>query len=173
MGETLVAILQQRFENNMSRHLGLTWPDVAAKLTPATLAALEAMERTGGEPDVVVLGGEICFVDCAPESPKGRRSCCYDHEAHISRKEHPPKINAMDLAAEIGIEMLDEAEYRELQKLGPIDTKTSSWLKTPDDIRALEGGIFGDYRYGTVFVYHNGVQSYYASRGFRGKLVME
>lgn len=172
MEETLLAVLQQRFEKNMSRHLGLEWSDVAAKLTPDKLAALEAMERTGGEPDVVVLGGEVCFVDCTQESPKGRRSCCYDHEAHISRKEHPPETNAMDLAAEIGIEMLNEAEYRELQKVGPFDTKTSSWLKTPDDIRALDGGIFGDYRYDTVFVYHNGVQSYYASRGFRGKLVV-
>lgn len=168
----LLATLQKRFEKHPHRHPDITWEQVQAKLDPAKLKTLEAMEETGGEPDVVVLGGEVCFVDCAPESPKGRRSCCYDHEAHIARKEHPPETNAMDLAAEIGIEMLDEAEYRELQKVGPFDTKTSSWLKTPDDIRALDGGIFGDYRYGTVFMYHNGVQSYYASRGFRGKLVV-
>lgn len=168
----LLDTLRQRFDQHPHRHPGITWEHVQAKLEPAKLAALEAMEETGGEPDVVTLAGKLCFVDCAPESPKGRRSCCYDHAAHIARKEHPPKTNAMDLAKEIGIVMLDEAEYRELQALGPFDTKTSSWLRTPDDIRALGGAIFGDHRYGTVFMYHNGADSYYASRGFRGKLVL-
>ncbi len=171
----LIEILKSRFEKNMKRHKGIEWNDVESKLKkhPGKLWSLNEMEITGGEPDVVVLNkksGEIIFIDCAAESPKGRRSVCYDREGLDSRKEHKPGNNAIDMAAEMGIELLNEEQYRELQKLGNFDTKTSSWLLTPSAIRKLGGAIFGDYRYGNVFIYHNGAQSYYGSRGFRGML---
>jgi hypothetical protein len=159
----------------MNRHKGLQWANVQAKLETNTekLWSLNEMERTGGEPDVVgrdTKTGEYIFYDCSAESPKGRRSVCYDREGLESRKEHRPKNNAMDMAAAMGIEILTEGQYRELQKLGDFDTKTSSWLKTPSEIRELGGAIFADRRYGNVFVYHNGAQSYYAGRAFRGSL---
>jgi hypothetical protein len=173
--EELLRALNARFEKNMSRHKGLVWANVQAKLAanPEKLWSLNEMERTGGEPDVVghdKTTGEYIFFDCSAESPKGRRSLCYDREALESRKEHKPENNAMDMAAAMGIELLTEEHYRELQKLGKFDTKTSSWLKTPADIRKLGGAIFADFRYGHVFVYHNGAESYYAARGFRGSL---
>jgi hypothetical protein len=171
--ERLLGTLKSRFDANMNRHEGIEWAGVRARIEASDrgLASLREMERTGGEPDVVghdATTGEYIFYDCAPESPNGRRSLCYDREALEARKEHKPADNAVDMAAAIGIELLTEEQYRELQKLGPVDTKTSSWLKTPPDIRKLGGAIFGDFRYGTVFIYHNGVQSYYAGRGFRG-----
>ena len=174
-GEELLGALKARFEKNMSRHEGLEWPKVKAKLEANTerLWSLSEMDRTGGEPDVVghdKKTGEYIFYDCSPESPKGRRSVCYDREALESRKEHKPKDSAMDMAAAIDIELLTEEQYRELQKLGKFDTKTSSWVKTPADIRKLGGALFCDRRYNTVFVYHNGAESYYAARGFRGSL---
>jgi len=167
--------LQARFEKNMNRHKGLEWAKVQASLEPNTekLWSLGEMERTGGEPDVVghdKKTGEYIFYDCSAESPKGRRSLCYDREALEARKEHKPENSATDVAAAMGIELLTEEQYRELQKLGSFDTKTSSWVKTPADIRKLGGAIFGDFRYGHVFVYHNGADSYYAARGFRGSL---
>jgi hypothetical protein len=167
--------LKTRFEKNINRHKGLDWAKIEAKLgaSPGKLWSLHAMEESGGEPDIVGQDkktGEYLFYDCSAESPKGRRSVCYDGEAQESRKEHKPQDNAMDMAAEMGIEMLTEGEYRELQKLGRFDTKTSSWIKTPADIRELGGAIFADFRYGHVFVYHNGAESYYAARGFRGAL---
>jgi hypothetical protein len=173
--EELLNSLRSRFEKNMDRHKGLDWTKVQAKLEANTekLWSLNEMERTGGEPDVVGHNkktGEYIFYDCAAESPKDRRSICYDRDALESRKEHKPKNNAMDMAAAMGIELLTEEQYRELQKLGKFDTKTSSWLKTPSEIRKLGGAIFADYRYGNVFVYHNGAESYYAARGFRGSL---
>jgi len=173
--EKLLEILKTRFEKNMNRHNGLEWEKVQAKLETNTekLWSLYEMERTGGEPDVVGFDketGEFIFYDCSPESPKGRRSVCYDREALESRKKHKPQNNAIDMARDMGIEILSEEQYRELQKLGHFDTKTSSWVKTPENIRKLGGAIFGDRRYGTVFVYHNGADSYYASRGFRGSL---
>ena len=171
----LIGELKSRFEKNMHRHPAMTWKNVETRLLadPAKLWSLHEMERTGGEPDVTGMdekSGEFIFIDCATESPKGRRSLCYDREGLESRKEHKPKHNAVDLAAEMGIELLTEEEYRNLQKLENFDLKTSSWLKTPEDIRALGGAIFGDFRYGKVFIYHNGAQSYYAARGFRGML---
>jgi hypothetical protein len=171
--EGLLRALQGRFEKNMNRHEGVKWADVKAKLEASTekLWSLGEMERTGGEPDVVghdKKTGEYIFYDCSAESPKGRTSVCYDGEALGSRKEHKPKNNAMDMAAAMGIELLAEEQYRELQKLGNFDTKTSSWMKTPADVRKLGGAIFGDRRFGRVFVYHNGAESYYAGRGFRG-----
>jgi hypothetical protein len=171
--EELLKALQSRFEKNMNRHKGLEWVKVQAKLEakPEKLWSLNEMERTGGEPDVVghdKKTGEYIFYDCSFESPAGRRSLCYDREALESRKEHKPKNNAADMAASMGIELLTEEQYRELQKLGEIDTKTSSWVKTPSNIRNLGGAIFCDRRYNTVFVYHNGADSYYAARGFRG-----
>lgn len=174
-GKELLRVLKTRFEKNMNRHKGLDWAKVEAKLeaSPGKLWSLHAMEESGGEPDIVGQDkktGEYLFYDCSAESPKGRRSVCYDGEAQESRKEHKPQDNAMDMAAEMGIEMLTEGEYRDLQKLGRFDTKTSSWIKTPDDIRELGGAIFADFRYGHVFVYHNGAESYYAARGFRGAL---
>lgn len=172
--DELIGLLKNRFEKNRSRHEGMEWGKVKERLEaePRKLWSLHEMERTGGEPDVVARNenGEYIFYDCSAESPKGRRSLCYDREALEARKHHKPKNNAVDMAAEIGIELLTEDEYRELQKLGDFDAKTSSWLKTPPEIRELGGAIFGDFRYDTVFIYHNGAQSYYASRGFRGVL---
>jgi hypothetical protein len=173
--EELLSVLKDRFEKNMNRHKGLEWATVQKKLETNTekLWSLNEMERTGGEPDVVghdKKTGEYIFYDCSAESPKGRRNVCYDREALESRKEHKPKNNAIDMAATMGIELLTEEQYRELQKLGNFDTKTSSWLKTPSGIRELGGAIFADFRYGNVFVYHNGAESYYGVRGFRGAL---
>lgn len=173
--EVLLKKLKSRFEKNMMRHKKLDWNEVKKNLEASTnkLWSLNEMEQTGGEPDVVdydIKTGEYIFYDCALESPIGRRSLCYDREALESRKEHKPKNSAIGLALEMGIEILTEAQYRELQTLGEFDNKTSSWLKTPSDIRKLGGSIFGDLRYGHVFVYHNGAQSYYAARGFRGSL---
>ncbi len=171
----LLRTLETRFEKNGNRHKGLEWANIKAKLEVDTgkLWSLSEMERTGGEPDVVGLDkktGEYVVYDCAEESPKGRRSVCFDREALESRKEHKPENNAIDMATAIGIELLTEEQYRELQKLGKFDTKTSSWIKTPADIRKLGGALFCDRRYDTVFVYHNGAESYYAARGFRGSL---
>lgn len=168
-------VLRTRFNENMHRHKGISWVDVQAKLEsePGKLWSLVKMERTGGEPDVAGFDkttGEYVFYDCSPESPKGRRSLCYDRAAWESRKEHKPASSSLEMAAEMGIKILNESEYHELQKLGRFDTKTSSWLETPDDIRNLGGAIFGDWRYGKVFIYHNGAESYYAARGFRGSL---
>lgn len=173
--EELLSELKARFEENMNRHKGLQWAKVQAKLEADTkkLWSLSEMERTGGEPDIVGFDrktGEYIFYDCSAESPTGRRSLCYDRQALESRKEHKPKNSAIDMAAAMGIELLTEGEYRELQKLGNFDTKTSSWITTPSEIRKLGGAIFADYRYGNVFVYHNGAESYYAARGFRGSL---
>lgn len=173
--EETLSILKKRFEKNMSRHKGITWEKVAVRLQeqPAKLWSLFAMEASGGEPDVVGYDkkkDEFIFFDCAAESPKGRRSCCFDREAQTSRKEHAPDDNALDLAKEMGIEILTEEEYRSLQELGEFDLKTSSWIATPAKIRKLGGALFCDRRYDTVFVYHNGAQSYYAARGFRGSL---
>lgn len=173
--EELLLALRERFEKNMKRHKGLEWAKVEAKLdgNAEKLWSLNEMETTGGEPDVVGQDkktGEYIFYDCAAESPKGRRSVCYDHEALESRKEHKPGNSAIQMAAELGIEILTEEQYRELQKLGDFDTKTSSWIKTPAEIRKLGGAVFCDRRYDTVFLYHNGAESYYAARGFRGAL---
>ncbi len=173
--EELLETLKTRFEKNKSRHKGIDWSKVQAKLekSPAKLTVLSQMERTGGEPDVIGFDkkkGEYIFYDCAPESPKERRSLCYDRAALTARKEHKPKNSAMDLASEIGIELLTEEEYRGLQALGEFDLKTSSWLLTPANIRKLGGAIFGDRRFDTVFIYHNGAESYYGGRGFRGKI---
>jgi Protein of unknown function (DUF4256) len=173
--EQLFRALKARFENNMNRHKGHDWAQVQAKLEANSekLWSLYEMERTDGEPDVVGHDnktGEYIFYDCSAESPKGRRSLCYDREALESRKENKPRDNAMDMAAAIGIELLTEGQYRELQKLGKFDAKTSSWVKTPPNIRKLGGALFCDCRYDTVFVYHNGAESYYAARGFRGSL---
>ena len=174
-GEELLRVLQARFEKYRNRHKGLEWAKVQAKLeaSPEKLWSLHEMERSGGEPDVVGQdgkSGEYIFYDCSAESPAGRRSACYDREALESRKENKPKANAMDMAAAMGIELLSEEQYRELQKLGIFDTKTSSWVKTPSAIRRLGGALFCDRRYDTVFVYHNGAESYYAARGFRGSI---
>jgi hypothetical protein len=173
--EELLGTLKARFEKSMSRHKGLEWARVQARLEADAekLRSLGEMEGSGGEPDVVghdQKTGEYIFYDCSAESPGGRRSLCYDRAALQARKEHKPKSNAMDVAAGMGIELLTEEEYRELQKLGEFDTKTSSWVKTPPDIRKRGGALFCDRRYGHVFVYHNGAESYYAARGFRGSL---
>ncbi len=173
--DELLGTLKTRFEKNMSRHKGLAWIDVQTKLeaNAAKLWSLSEMERTGGEPDVVghdKKTGEYIFYDCAPESPKDRRSLCYDREALDSRKENKPKGSATDMAAALGVELLTEAQYRELQTLGEFDLKTSSWVKTPLPVRKLGGALFCDRRFDTVFVYHNGAESYYAARGFRGSL---
>jgi len=173
--EELLRALKSRFEKNMSRHQGLEWAKVQAKLEANSekLWSLIEMERTGGEPDVVGFdesAGEYIFYDCSAESPKGRRSVCYDREGLESRKEHKPENNAVDMTAEMGIELLTDEQYRELQKLGNFDTKTSSWVKTPSDVRNLGGALFCDRRYGNVFMYHNGAESYYAVRAFRGSL---
>jgi Protein of unknown function (DUF4256) len=177
--EELLSVLKARFEKNINRHNGLEWTKIQARLEADTekFWSLNEMERTGGEPDVVdhdKKTGEYIFYDCSAESPKGRRSVCYDRAALESRKEHKPENNAIDMAAAMGIELLTEEQYRELQSRqmagGHFDTKTSSWVITPSDIRKLGGAIFADYRYGKVFVYHNGAESYYAARGFRGSL---
>jgi hypothetical protein len=173
--DELLRALKARFEKNMKRHEGLEWAKVKARLeaNAEKLWALGEMERTGGEPDVVghdKKTGEYIFFDCSAESPKGRTSVCYDREGLDSRKEHKPKHNAIDMAADMGIELLTEEQYRELQKLGDFDTKTSSWVKTPADMRKLGGALFGDRRFGRVFFYHNGAQSYYSGRAFRGSL---
>ena len=173
--QEFISALKTRFEKNMKRHKDLKWDKIESKLkgNETKLNALFEMEHSEGEPDVVGVDaktGEYLFYDCAPESPKQRRSLCYDKKAWEERKEHKPKGNAVDMASEMGIEILTEAEYRYLQELGDFDTKTSSWLKTPEAIRKHGGAIFGDKRYDHVFIYHNGVQSYYAARGFRGVL---
>ena len=173
--EELLRALKARFEKNMNRHKGLAWANVQARLEARSekLWSLNEMERTGGEPDVVghdKKPGEYIFYDCSAESPKGRRSVCYDREGQEARKEHKPENNAIDMAAAMGIELLTEEEYRELQKLGSFDSKTSSWVKTPSDIRKLGGALFCDRRYDTVFVYHNSAPTYYRARAFRGSL---
>lgn len=173
--DDLLQILKARFEKHMERHRELQWDKVSERLEKSSekLWSLKEMEESGGEPDVVGYDketGRYIFYDCSAESPKGRRSLCYDKEGLESRKEHKPKNNAVDMATALGVELLTETQYRDLQKLGKFDTKTSSWLKTPSEIRKLGGAIFGDYRYGNVFIYHNGAQSYYAARGFRGSL---
>lgn len=174
-GADLLNTLKNRFEKNMTRHKGLEWAPVQARLeaNPGKLWSLREMENTGGEPDVVgqdTATGEYIFFDCAAESPNGRRSVCYDQDGLESRKEHRPENNALDMAAAMGIEILTEEQYRALQQLGKFDTKTSSWIQTPSRIRKLGGALFCDFRYDTVFVYHNGAPSYYAARGFRGAL---
>ena len=173
--KSLLNLLKTRFDKNMNRHKGFEWTNVQARLeaNAEKLWSLNEMELSGGEPDVVDQDkktGEYIFYDCSAESPKDRRSLCYDHEALESRKEHKPEDSAINLAADMGIEILNEEQYRDLQKLGKFDTKTSSWVKTPADIRKLGGALFCDRRYDTVFVYHNGAESYYAARGFRGSL---
>lgn len=173
--QALLGALKERFQNNMNRHPGLTWEHVLARLEskPEKLRSLWEMERTGGEPDVVghtQKSGEVVFYDCSAESPRDRRSVCYDRDALESRKEHKPETSAVDMAAAMGIELLTEQQYRELQEVGAFDLKTSSWIDTPADIRKLGGALFCDRRYGKVFVYHNGAQSYYSARGFRGSL---
>lgn len=173
--EELLGVLKARFETHMNRHLGLEWASVQARLeaNPEKLWSLYEMERTGGEPDVIGYDGETgayIFCDCSPESPGGRRNLCYDREALEARKEHKPENSAVDMAATMGVELLTEEQYRALQQLGDFDTKTSSWLKTPPEIRKLGGALFADRRYGRVFVYHNSAPSYYRSRGFRGLL---
>jgi hypothetical protein len=172
---SLIALLADRFAKNAHRHRGIRWPDVLARLDAnvAAIDALARMESSGGEPDVIGVdeaSGRFLFCDCSPESPAGRRSLCFDRAALDSRKENQPAGNAVEAAAAMGIALLDEAQYRALQALGEFDTKTSSWVATPDDVRALGGALFCDRRYGRVFVYHNGAQSYYAARGFRGLL---
>jgi hypothetical protein len=173
--DRLIATLSARFEQNMHRHKGISWADVQARLErhPAAMKSLAAMEASGGEPDVIGHGaksGQITFCDCASETPAGRRSLCYDREALDARKENKPQGSALDMAAEMGIALLTEEQYRALQELGEFDVKTSSWIHTPPDVRSLGGALFCDRRYGRVFVYHNGAQSYYAARGFRGWL---
>ncbi len=173
--DELLKILQARFEKNSNRHKGLVWEKVLARLeaNPDKLSSLAEMELTGGEPDVIGFDkktGEFIFCDCSQESPAGRRSLCYDHEALEKRKEHKPKSSAKRMAEEMGIELLNEEQYKQLQQLGEFDTKTSSWIETPPEVRKLGGAIFADYRFGMVFVYHNGAESYYAGRAFRGIL---
>lgn len=173
----LLSILKSRFEKNSDRHVGLDWKEVQWRLEAdeGKLWSLNEMEITGGEPDVIGKDentGAFIFVDCAAESPKGRRSICYDHQALESRKEHKPANSAVNMATEMGIAVLDESGYRTLQQLGNFDMKTSSWVATPAEIRKLGGAIFCDRRYNTIFVYHNGAESYYAARGFRGKLIV-
>jgi hypothetical protein len=171
--EALIGVLKLRFKKNMKRHKGIDWKKIEERLlkNKEKLWSLNEMENTGGEPDVVGFDkkiGEYIFYDCAPESPKGRRSLCYDREGLESRKEHRPESSAIDMAFDMGIEILTEKQYMELQKLGNFDSKTSSWLKTPDEVRELGGALNGDYRYGRVFIYHNGAGAYFGSRGFRG-----
>ncbi len=171
----LIETLKARFEKNANRHSAIEWTQIQTKLeaNPSKLWSLNEMERTGGEPDVVAFDkktGEYIFYDCSPESPKDRRSVCYDHKALESRKEHKPKDSAINMAETMGVSILTEEEYRQLQQLGNFDTKTSSWIETPEAIRKLGGAVFCDFRYGTIFLYHNGAESYYAARGFRGSL---
>lgn len=174
MGSELLAKLRARFEENMHRHPTITWAEVEAKLRecPEKLPILQAMEETGGEPDVIGRDedGRFVFCDCSKESPAGRRGLCYDHHAQLEREKKGvvPQGNVLDMAAALGIELLDEEQYRTLQALGPFDTKTSSWVKTPETVRSLGGALFGDFRYGRVFIYHNSAGSFYSSRGFRG-----
>ena len=173
--EELLTVLEARFEKNMQRHKGIEWNKVLAKLqvNPDKLWSLDEMERTEGEPDVIGYDkktDEYIFYDCSVESPKGRRSICYDHEALEKRKENKPKDSALNMAEEMGINILNEEQYKELQQLGKFDSKTSSWIETPSEIRKLGGALFSDFRYNTVFIYHNGADSYYAARGFRGSL---
>jgi len=173
--QELFRLLQTRFEQHMTRHANIAWADVQARLeaNPDKLWSLSEMERTGGEPDVIGYDettSEFVFADCSPESPAGRRNVCYDREALDARKNFKPKDTAMDMAAAMGIELLTEEQYHALQRLGEFDTKTSSWLKTPADVRKLGGALFGDWRFGRVFIYHNGADSYYGARGFRGML---
>ncbi|BBP61417.1 DUF4256 domain-containing protein [Pseudomonas sp. St316] len=173
--DNLIQTLKTRFEKNLNRHPDILWADVQTRLenNPKALKSLHAMETTGGEPDVIGLDpktGAVTFCDCAKESPTGRRSLCYDRAALDARKENKPKGSAVEMAEDMGIALLTEEQYRALQQLGEFDAKTSSWLATPQALRSLDGAIFGDYRYGRVFIYHNGVQSYYAARGFRGLL---
>lgn len=173
--DALLKVLQIRFEKNMQRHTDLDWNKIQSKLeaNPEKLWSLDEMERTEGEPDVIGFDkktNEYLFVDCSAESPKGRRSVCYDHEALEKRKEHKPQNSAINMAEEMGVEILNEEQYRQLQQLGKFDAKTSSWIKTPSEIRKLGGAVFCDFRYNTVFLYHNGADSYYAARGFRGIL---
>jgi hypothetical protein len=173
--EVLLQALKTRFEKHMHRHKGISWADVRARLerNPAALKSLRDMEATGGEPDVIgqdAVAGLYTFCDCSAESPSGRRNVCYDREALESRKEHRPESSAVEMAAAMGIALLSEEQYRDLQELGEFDAKTSSWVKTPPEVRALGGALFCDRRYGKVFAYHNGAQSYYAARGFRGSL---
>ena len=175
--DELLGILQERFEKNMKRHAGMDWDKIQARLeaAPDKLRSLHEMEESGGEPDVVALAGksgEIVFIDCSAETPKGRRSLCYDRQAWESRKEHKPASSAMEMATGMGVEMLSEEEFIALQEFGPFDNKTSSWLKTPEALRKHGGAIFGDHRFGRTFIYHNGAESYYAARGFRGKLIV-
>lgn len=175
--EKLLQLLKGRFEKNTHRHEGIAWADVQAKLDANhdALRSLQEMEATGGEPDVIGTTPDsrrFIFCDCSPESPQGRRSTCYDAEARLTRKENKPEISAAEMAAQMGIDLLTEEQYRALQELGEFDTKTSSWIDTPSDIRLLGGALFCDRRYGKVFVYHNGAQSYYAARGFRGSLLV-
>jgi hypothetical protein len=175
VSEKLIGVLKARFVKNMDRHNGLDWQQIQSRLesNPEKLWSLNEMELSGGEPDVIGANldtSEVIFCDCSPESPSGRRSICYDRDGLESRKEHKPLDSAIDMAFAMGIELLTEEQYRTLQQLGKFDTKTSSWIKTPADIRALGGALFADYRYGKVFVYHNGAQSYYAGRAFRGTL---
>lgn len=175
LSKEIISILKDRFTQNMHRHKNLAWELVQKKLesNPAKLWSLNEMEKSGGEPDVVdwdKKSGEFIFMDCSAESPKGRRSYCYDRQALDARKEHKPKNSAMDFAAEMGIELINEEQYRKLQSLEPLDEKTSSWIKSPENIRKLGGALFCDRRFGTVFMYHNGAESYYAARGFRGYL---
>lgn len=170
----LIDVLEKRFAANARRHVGIDWTDVAAQLTssPEKLRSLAEMERTGGEPDVIVLDGVLCFVDCSAESPTSRRSLCFDRKALDGRKENKPVGAALEMAAAMGVEILTESQYRALQDLGEFDRKTSSWIETPASIRSLGGALFCDRRYDTVFTYHNGAESYYAARGFRGRLVL-
>ena len=173
--DELLQTLKARFQKNMQRHAGIAWADVEVRLegNPDALSSLQEMEATGGEPDVIGAtkdSSHFVFCDCSPESPKGRRSICYDAEARAARKEHKPQNSAVEMASAMGIELLTEDRYRELQKLGGFDAKTSSWIDTPPDVRSLGGALFCDRRYGKVFVYHNGAESYYAARGFRGFL---
>lgn len=172
--DELLKTLKSRFERHAQRHRGVAWADVQARLLshPEALRSLHEMEATGGEPDVIAVGkgGQYTFCDCSAESPAGRRSLCFDREARDARKEHKPESSALEMAASMGVELLTEEQYRQLQELGEFDTKTSSWIQTPKEIRALGGALFGDRRYGRVFTYHNGAQSYYAARAFRGLL---
>lgn len=170
----LLSVLKKRFEKNMHRHPSTNWGKVATKLeeNPEKLWSINEMEITGGEPDVIEFEDTLSFFDCSAESPKVRRSLCYDGDALESRKEHKPQNSVIELAHSMGIELLNEAQYRFLQSFGPFDTKTSSWVRTPDNIRKLGGAIFGDFRYGQVFIYHNGAESYYAARGFRGMITL-